>query len=124
MSQKFSIIIEVGKDGKPISTAYIKAEANLAGEHFVRLRDGGKEAYFFHHPLSDRRSKSAEQVTATLGLRDSEGAVQNPAEQKKAPIPEHKKNEIITPAPKKRKGNDIQGVSLEIDASGPSAVDM
>jgi len=122
MSQKFSIVIEVGKDGKPISTAYIKAEANKASEHFVRLREGGKEAYLYQHPLADRRSKSTEQVSATLGLRDASGAVQHPSEQKKAPIPEFKKNEIVTPAPKKR-GNKIEGVSLTIDGS-PTAVDM
>lgn len=122
MSQKFSIVIEVGKDGKPISTAYIKAEANKASEHFVRLRESGKEAYFFQHPIADRRSKSAEQVTATLGQRDASGAVQQPEEQKKAPIPEGKKNEVPMPAPKKR-GNKIEGVSLDIDGT-PTAVDM
>ena len=123
MSQKFSIVIEVGQDGKPISTAYIKAEANKASEHFVRLREGGREAYLFQHPLADRRNKSAEQITATLGLRDADGSVQSPVEQKKAPTPEYKRNEIVTPAPKKR-GNKIEGVSLDIEASGPTAVDM
>jgi len=113
MSQKFSIVIEVGKDGKPISTAYIKAEANKASEHFVRLRETGKEAYFFQHPIADRRSKSTEQVTATLGQRDASGAVQQP---------EGKKNEVPMPAPKKR-GNKIEGVSLDIDGT-PTAVDM
>lgn len=122
MSQKFSIVIEVGKDGKPVSTAYIKAEANKASEHFVRLREAGKEAYFFQHPIADRRSKSTEQVNATLGLRDATGAVQSPKEQVKAPVPEFKKNEIVTPTPKRR-GNKIEGVSLEIDGT-PTAVDM
>ncbi len=124
MSQKFSIVIEVGKDGKPVSTAYIKAEANKASEHFVRLREAGKEAYFFQHPVADRRSKSAEQVTATLGLRDAEGNVQHPKEQPKTPVPNHIANEVPMPAPKKRKGNNIEGVSLDIQSDGPSAVDM
>lgn len=122
MSQKFSIVIEVGKDGQPISTAYIKAEANKASEHFVRLRESGKEAYFFQHPIADRRNKSAEQIKATLGLRDENGAVQQPEEQPKAPVPNHKKNEVPMPAPKKR-GNKIDGVSLDIDGT-PTAVDM
>jgi hypothetical protein len=124
MSQKFSIVIEVGKDGKPITTGYIKAEANKANEHFVRLRESGKEAYFFQHPVADRRSKSAEQVAATLGERDAEGHVVAPPEEKKAPIPNHKANEIPMPAPKKRKGNQVEGVSLNIDADGPQAIDM
>jgi len=123
MSQKFSIVIEVGKDGKPVSTAYIKAEANKAGEHFVRLREAGKEAYFFQHPIADRRSKSAEQVTATLGLRDAEGNVQQPKEQPKAPTPNHIANEVPMPAPKKR-GNKIAGLSLDSESDGATAVDM
>jgi hypothetical protein len=124
MSQKFSIVIEVGKDGKPISTAYIKAEANKASQHFVKLREAGREAYFFQHPIADRRSKSLEQVTATLGQRDAEGAVQQPPDQPKAPVPNHILNEVPMPAPKKRRGNNIQGVSLDLQADGPQAVDM
>ena len=124
MSQKFSIVIEVGKDGKPIATGYLKAEANKAGEHFVRLREGGKEAYLFQHPIADRRSKSAEQVVATLGQRDADGSVSQPAEQKKAPVPNHKVNEVPMPAPKKRGGNKIEGMSLEVTSDGPAAVDM
>lgn len=121
MSQKFSIVIEVGKDGKPIATGYVKAEANLASDHFVRLRESGKEAYFFQHPVADRRSKSAEQVAATLGERDAEGKAHSPAE-KKAPIPNHKVNEIPMPAPKKR--NKIEGVSSADSSAGPEAVDL
>lgn len=122
MSQKFSIVIEVGKDGKPIATGYVKAEANKAGEHFIRLREAGKEAYFFQHPVADRRSKSAEQVTATLGKRDAEGNVQAPPEEKKAPTPNHKVNEVPMPAPRKR--NKIEGVSSAEASVGPEAVDM
>ena len=122
MSQKFSIVIEVGKNGKPIATGYVKAEANLASEHFVRLRESGKEAYFFQHPIADRRSKSAEQVAATLGERDTEGKAQSGAEEKKAPIPNHKVNEVPMPAPKKR--NKIEGVSSADTSAGPEAVDM
>jgi hypothetical protein len=123
MSQKFSIVIEV-KNGKPVTTGYIKAEANLAIAHFVRLREAGVEAYLFQHPIADRRSKSTEQVNATLGLRDAEGNVQSPVEPTKAPVPESKKNEIPTPAPKKKRGNSIEGVTLDIDPASPTAVDM
>jgi hypothetical protein len=122
MSQKFSIVIEVGKNGQPIATGYLKADANKAGEHFVRLREAGKEAYFFQHPVADRRSKSAEQVTATLGQRDAEGNVQSPNEEKKAPVPNHKLNEVPMPTPRKR-GNKIEGMSLD-SSNGPEAVDL
>lgn len=121
MSHKFSIVIEM-KGDKPVATAYLKVNAQEAHKHFLRLRDEEKEAYFFQHPIADRRSKSTEQVTATLGQRDASGAVQQPEEQKKAPIPEGKKNEVPMPAPKKR-GNKIEGVSLDIDGT-PTAVDM
>jgi hypothetical protein len=124
MSQKFSIVIEVGKNGKPITTGYIKAEANLAGEHFLRLRDEGKEAYFFQHPIADRRNKSSEQVAATLGVRDENGHAVSPNMPENPVQPLSVKNTISSPTPKKRKGNDIEGVSLNIDANGPSAVDM
>jgi hypothetical protein len=124
MSQKFSIVIEVGKNGNPIATGYIKAEANKAGEHFVRLREAGKEAYLFQHPIADRRSKSAEQVTATLGQRDAEGNVAQPVEANSAPTPNHKVNEVPMPAPKKRGGNKIEGMSIGVNSDGPTAVDM
>lgn len=122
MSQKFSIVIEVSKDGKPIATGYLKADALKASEHFVRLREAGKEAYFFQHPVADRRSKSAEQITATLGKRDAEGNVEAPVEEKKAPVPNHKINEVPMPAPKKR-GNKIEGLAID-PSDGPAAVDM
>lgn len=124
MSQKFSIVIEVGKDGKPITTGYIKAEANKANDHFVRLREAGKEAYFFQHPIADRRSKSAEQVNATLGQRDAEGHVVSPKQEAKPLQPLSVNNTIPMPAPKARKGNKVEGVSLNIEADGPQAIDM
>ena len=75
MSQKFSIVIEIQKDGRPQATAYLKSEAQIAATHFIRLRNEEKEAYLFQHPLADRRSKSAAQIVATLGLRDENGKV-------------------------------------------------
>ena len=79
MSQKFSIVIEIQKDGRPKATAYLKSEAQIAATHFIRLRNEEKEAYLFQHPLADRRSKSAAQVVATLGLRDENGKVPSAA---------------------------------------------
>ena len=123
MSQKFSIVIEV-KNGKPVATGYIKAEANLAVAHFVKLREAGVEAYLFQHPIDDRRSKSAAQVSATLGLRDAEGNVQAPKEAPKAAVPEHKKSEIVTPVKPKRKGNQLDLPDKPIDLENPEAVDL
>jgi len=105
MSQKFSIVIEV-RDGKPVTTGYLKADAQKANEHFLRLRNEEKEAYLFQHPLADRRSKSAAQVTATLGNRDAEG--------KPTSVPSVTvKTDIKATAKKKVSGNKIEGVSLD-----------
>ena len=124
MSQKFSIVIEV-KNGKPVATGYIKAEANLAVAHFVKLREAGKEAYLFQHPIADRRSKSTEQTNATLGLRDAQGNVQAPVEQAKAPVPEHKRSEIVNPTKPKRKGNQLDlPATPTINLDDPTAVDL
>lgn len=78
MSHKFSIVIEM-KGDKPVATAYLKVNAQEAHQHFIRLRDEEKEAYFFQHPIADRRAKSAAQVVATLGLRDENGKVPDSA---------------------------------------------
>ncbi len=123
MSQKFSIVIEV-KNGKPHATGYLKTDANQAVAHFVKLREAGQEAYLFQHPIADRRSKSSEQVTATLGLRDSEGNVQTPNEAPKAPVPEHKRSEIVTPVKTKRKGNQLDLQAPPVDLENPQAVDL
>ena len=116
MSQKFSIVIEV-RDGKPITTGYLKADAQKANEHFIVLRDAGKEAYLFSHPLADRRAKSAAQIKATLGERDENGKVPSskPAVEAKAP-------DVLAPvllerlAKKKVSANRIQGISLDGNA--------
>lgn len=124
MSQKFSIVIEVGKDGKPITTGYLKVDANQASAHFVRLREEGKEAYFFQHPVADRRNKSSAQVAATLGVRDEKGLVVSAHKPEKLIQPLSVDNTIPMPAPKRRKGNSVEGVSLNIEADGPTAIDM
>lgn len=102
-TQKFSIVVEV-RNGKPIATGFNKSDANEALVLFNKLRDDAKEAYIFQHPVADKRSKSAEQITATLGNREN-GDVVSPAEAPKAVEVPAKK------APKVAK-NSIEGVSV------------
>lgn len=65
MSQKFSLVIEVKKNGDFAPTVYKKEDAGKALQQFQKLRDEGKEAYFFQHPKPDKRCKSAEQIAAS-----------------------------------------------------------
>lgn len=115
MSQKFSIVIEV-RDGKPITTGYLKADAQKANEHFIRLRTEEKEAYLFSHPLADRRSKSAAQVSATLGERDENGKVPSSKVIEPVKVATVLKPELLAKLSKKKGGNQIQGVSLDGNA--------
>jgi hypothetical protein len=114
MSQKFSIVIEV-RDGKPITTGYLKADAQKANEHFVKLRDAEKEAYLFQHPLADRRSKSAAQVSATLGERDENGKIPVSKVAEPVKVATELKPEIIAKLAAKKKGgaNKIEGISMD-----------
>ena len=101
-TQKFSIVVEV-RNGKPVATGFNKTDANEALVLFNKLRDEAKEAYLFQHPIADKRSKSAEQITATLGNRVN-GEVVSPVEEVKA---------VEAPASKqKRVKNSIEGVSI------------
>lgn len=119
MSQKFSIVIEVNKEGRPVPTAYLKSEAQLAAAHFTRLRNEEKEAYLFQHPLADRRSKSGAQVIATMGLRDENGKVPDSVKPPQAEV----KTELTAEAQKryadkikKASGkNKIEGINEAID---------
>lgn len=65
MSQKFSFIIEVTAKGEPKGTAYHRSDAAKAVADFNALRSKGVEAYFFQHPVADKKSKSAVQNKAT-----------------------------------------------------------
>jgi hypothetical protein len=65
MSQKFSLVVEI-KNDKPIGHAFLKEDAQLAKELFAKLREEGKEAYLFQHPMHDRRCKSSEQTAASV----------------------------------------------------------
>lgn len=63
---KFSFVIEV-KGDKPIGTAFNKEDAQKAKDLFNKLREEGKEAYYFQHPNHDKRCKSSEQMEASRG---------------------------------------------------------
>ena len=93
-TQKFSIVVEV-KDGKAVAHGFLKEDANDALQLFNKLRDEKKEAYLFQHPVADKRSKSAEQIEATHGLRTEEVVVKvAPSEEVKAEKPKRGKNSI------------------------------
>jgi len=114
-SHKFSIVIEI-VNGKPVATGYHKADAQQASEHFIRLRNEEKEAYFFQHPVADRRSKSATQIEATLGLRDANGKVPDSVAPQAPKQTTELKPEIVNKVFNRlnkivKRNNNIQGVS-------------
>lgn len=65
MAQKYTFIVEVGKDNKPIAHAWVRSEAALAVQSFNAMREAGIEAYLFQFPVADKKSKSASQHAAT-----------------------------------------------------------
>jgi len=119
MSQKFSIVIEVQTDGRPKATAYLKSEAQQAAAHFLTLRNAEKEAYLFQHPLADRRSKSAAQVVATLGLRDENGKVPDSViheqEVAKTELNEEAQKKSTEKIKKASSKNKIEGINEAVD---------
>lgn len=96
---KFSFVIEV-KGGKPIGTAFNKEDAQKAKDLFNKLREDGKEAYYFQHPNHDKRCKSAEQMEASRGTesRPEDSKPQAPVEA------------VDMDAPKPTKKNQIFGI--------------
>ena len=104
-TQKFSIVVEV-RNGKPVTTGFNKQDANEALSLFNKLRDESKEAYLFQHPVADKRSKSAEQITATRGNRDEMTASVVVEEAK--PVAKEAKKPVAK--------NKIEGVSANVDA--------
>ena len=65
MSQKFSFVVEV-KNGKPVAYVFKKEDAHKAKELFEKVREEGKEAYYFQSPNHDKRCKSSEQMDASM----------------------------------------------------------
>lgn len=95
MSQKFSFVVEI-KNGKPVGHAFKKEDAQSAKELFSKLRDEGKEAYLFQHPVSDKRCKSAEQTEASMGTESKSIApVADDMEVLEKPKKVEKKNSIL-----------------------------
>lgn len=86
---KFSFVVEI-KGGKPVGTAFFKEDAQKAKELFNKLRDEGKEAYYFQHPNHDKRCKSEAQMEASTGSAPEAPAAQAP-----------KVEEVVLEKPKK-----------------------
>ena len=105
---KFAIVIEI-KNGKPEATAYNKTDANTALEKFIKLRDDGKEAYLFQHPVADKRSKSKEQMEATSKATNQSESKREVAKTETKAKAKAKQNEEEKP----KAGNNIEGVSLD-----------
>jgi len=111
MSNKFSIVIEI-KGDQVIAHGYHKSDAADANNLFNKLRDEQKEAYFFQHPIADKRCKSAEQVEATHGHLEV-----TPASAPVAPV------QVTMKA--KKNGNKIEGVGANSEVpSEPTAIDL
>jgi len=66
-TQKFSIVIEI-RDKKIVTTGFLKQDAPEALALFTKLRTENKEAYYFQHPVPDKRCKSTAQMNASLGV--------------------------------------------------------
>lgn len=112
MSHKFSIVIEI-KDGKVVAHGYNKSDAAEAQTLFNKLRDEQKEAYFFQHPVADKRSKSSAQIEATRGHIA-------PAEVAPAPVAP-----VQVAMKGKKTANKIEGVGANSEVpSEPTAIDI
>ena len=83
MSQKFSFVVEV-KNGKPIGHVFKKEDAAKAKELFEKVREEGKEAYYFQSPNHDKRCKSTEQMDASMNTVSlaPEKKAEEPAQEK------------------------------------------
>lgn len=59
MSKTFSFLVTVDAKGNLTSKAYDKKDSQVGINDFVKAREEGKEAYFYQHPVADKRCKSA-----------------------------------------------------------------
>jgi hypothetical protein len=59
MSKTFSFLITVDNKGNLVSKAYEKKDSHTGINDFVKAREDGKEAYFYQHPVADKRCKSS-----------------------------------------------------------------
>lgn len=58
MSNKFSFLLLIGKDGTPSAKIYKKEDAQKGINDFIEARAKGSEAYWFQSPRADKRCKS------------------------------------------------------------------
>lgn len=58
MSKTFSFLITVDAKGNLTSKAYDKKDSQDGLNDFSKAREDGKEAYFYQHPVADKRCKS------------------------------------------------------------------
>jgi len=58
MSKKFSFIITVDDNGKLGGKVYPKEDAQKCIDEFNKIRENGKEAYLFQHPIATKFCKS------------------------------------------------------------------
>lgn len=111
---KFAFVIEITASGDAKGTAFKKEDGQKAKDLFNKLRDEGKEAYYYQHPSHDKRCKSETQMTASKGTEGTSQAstVQTPpvesASMFKGPVSLDGDMEII-PSPSKKK-NSIGGL--------------
>lgn len=110
---KFAFVIEITKNGEPKGHAFLKEDGQKAKELFNKLRDDGKEAYYFQHPQPDKRCKSEAQMEASKGTEGTPAsapapkAASEPARQQQAPVTLDGDMEIL-PNPSNKK-NSIGG---------------
>ena len=72
MSLRFSFLITIDSNGTPSAKIYKKENAQDGLNDFSKVREQGKEAYWFHSPREDKRCKSQaareEQANAVTGI--------------------------------------------------------
>jgi hypothetical protein len=59
MSKTFSFLITVDAKGTLTAKAYDKKDSQVGISDFGKAREAGKEAYFYQHPVADKRCKSS-----------------------------------------------------------------
>lgn len=74
MSLRFSFLITIDSSGTPSAKIYKKENAQEGLNDFAKVRDQGKEAYWFHSPREDKRCKSEaarqEQANSVTGTSE------------------------------------------------------
>lgn len=107
---KFAFVIEITKSGDAKGHAYKKEDAQKAKDLFNKLREEGKEAYYYQHPQPDKRCKSEAQMDASKGTEGTSAAA--PAQKSATVAPEPQKATVtlgddleVLPNPSSKKNN-------------------